>query len=80
MAREKRMSKNREDEQAKLEAIEADLDNGNSWQRVCRMVELSQDSAENSEDTKRMRDILILLKNDASKAQSAGRADNDDDD
>jgi len=75
MAREKRMSKNREDEQAKLEAIEADLDIGNSWQRVCKMVELSQDSAGNSEDTKRMRDILILLNNDASKAQSAGRTD-----
>uniref|UniRef100_A0A7S0F5J0 Clathrin light chain n=1 Tax=Craspedostauros australis TaxID=1486917 RepID=A0A7S0F5J0_9STRA len=72
MAREKRMAKNREDEQAKLEAIEADLENDNSWQRVCKMVELSHDSAGNAEDTKRMRDILILLKNEPARAQAVG--------
>ena len=70
--REARMAKNREDEQAKLEAIEADLENDNSWQRVCKMVELSHDSSKQAQDIKRMRDILILLKNDTAKAVSLG--------
>merc|ERR1712125_82939 len=64
--REAKASKNREDEQAKLEAIEADLENDNSWQRVCKMVELSHDGS-NAEDTKRMRDVLILLKNEPAR-------------
>lgn len=66
--RESKMSKNRSDEQEKLEAIEADLENDNSWQRVCKMVELSHDSAEDSIDVKRMRDVMILLKNEPSRA------------
>jgi hypothetical protein len=66
--REAKMGKNREDEQAKLEAIEADLENDNSWQRVCKMVELSHDSSQKTADVKRMRDLLIKLKNDTSKA------------
>jgi hypothetical protein len=70
--RESKSSKNREDEQAKLEAIEADLENDNSWQRVCKMVELSHDGAGNSEDTKRMRDVLILLKNEPARAAAVG--------
>jgi hypothetical protein len=64
--REAKMAANRADEQAKLEAIEADLENDNSWQRVCKMVELSHDSE--SADVKRMRDVMILLKNDTDKA------------
>ena len=70
--RETKMAKNREDEQAKLEAIEADLENDNSWQRVCKMVELSHDSTEDAEDVKRMRDCLILLKNEPSRATAVG--------
>lgn len=70
--REAKMAKNREDEQAKLEAIEADLENDNSWQRVCKMVELTHDSTEAAEDAKRMRDVLIFLKNDASRAEVLG--------
>ena len=70
--RETKMAKNREDEQAKLEAIEADLENDNSWQRVCKMVELTHDGAGDAEDTKRMRDVLILLKNDAARAAAVG--------
>ncbi|GKZ00508.1 hypothetical protein MPSEU_001003200 [Mayamaea pseudoterrestris] len=66
--KEARMAKNREDEQIKLEAIEADLENDNSWQRICKMVELSHDSSQKTADVKRMRDILIGLKNDTSKA------------
>jgi hypothetical protein len=70
--REGKMAKNREDEQAKLEAIEADLENDNSWQRVCKMVELSHDGAHEGEDVKKMRDVLILLKNDAPRASAVG--------
>mmetsp|Transcript_54073 Transcript_54073/g.131257 ORF Transcript_54073/g.131257 Transcript_54073/m.131257 type:complete len:231 (-) Transcript_54073:272-964(-) len=62
--RETKMAKNREDEQAKLEDIEADLENDNSWQRVSKMVDLTHDGAEAGEDTTRMRDMFILLKNE----------------
>jgi len=72
MKREAKMAKNREDEQAKLEAIEADLENDNSWQRVCKMVELSHDSTDKAEDVKRMRDALIYLKNDPTRAEVLG--------
>lgn len=66
--RESTMITNRNDEQAKLEAIEADLENDNSWQRVCKMVELQSESTDKAQDVKRMRDVLILLKNDTTKA------------
>lgn len=68
--REAKMVKNREDEQEKLEAIEADLENDNSWQRVCKMVELSHDSTKQAQDVKRMRDVLIYLKNEPTKAEA----------
>lgn len=66
--REMRMQKNRADEQDKLEAIEADLENDNSWQRVVKMVELNQDNAEEAVDCARMRDVLIFMKNDTDRA------------
>jgi hypothetical protein len=72
LKREAKMAKNREDEQAKLEAIEADLENDNSWQRVCKMVDLTHDGAEAGEDTKRMRDVFILLKNEQGLAAKVG--------
>jgi hypothetical protein len=59
------MAANRSEEQEKLEAIEADLENDNSWQRVCKMIELSHD---NKTDVKRMRDIMIGLKNEPARA------------
>merc|ERR1712210_151067 len=61
--RESRMSKNRADEQEKLEAIEADLESDNSWQCVGKMVELSHDSTDGSANIGRMTETLILLKN-----------------
>ena len=67
--RQGKMTKNREDEQAKLEAIEADLENDNSWQRVCKLVELNMDGDKGG-DVKRMIDTLILLKNDSAKASA----------
>lgn len=70
MKRDAKMAKNREDEQAKLEDIEADLENDNSWQRVSKMVDLTQD--EDGQDTKRMRDIFILLKNETGLAAKVG--------
>mmetsp|Transcript_15639 Transcript_15639/g.19839 ORF Transcript_15639/g.19839 Transcript_15639/m.19839 type:complete len:203 (-) Transcript_15639:147-755(-) len=66
--RETRMTRNRADEQDKLEAIEADLENDNSWQRVVKMVELNQDASEGAQDCGRMRDVLIFLKNDSDRA------------
>lgn len=68
--REARMAKNRSDEQDKLEAIEADLENDNSWQKVVKMIELNQDSSEGAVDTSRMKDILVLLKNDPAMAEA----------
>jgi len=72
--RDAKMALNREDEQAKLECIEADLENDNSWQRVSKMVELTQDSHvdDTSEDTKQMRDIFIKLKNEDGLAAKVG--------
>jgi hypothetical protein len=67
--RETRMANNRSDEQQKLEAIEADLENDNSWQKVCKLVELSGDSISEAADTKRMRDVMIQLKNEPSRAE-----------
>lgn len=62
--RESRMAKNRSDEQDKLEAIEADLENDNSFQRVVKMIELNQDSSDGAADIGRMKDVLVLLKNE----------------
>lgn len=67
--REAAMAKNREDEQAKLEAIEADLENDNSWQKVCKLVDLNAES-DSTADVKRMRDVMILLKNEPTTAQA----------
>lgn len=67
--REARMAKNRSEEQDKLEAIEADLENDNSWQKVVKMIELNQDSSEGAENTGRMRDVLVLLKNEPQRAE-----------
>lgn len=66
--REARMATNRSDEQEKLEALEADLENDNSWQKVCKLVELSHEGGESGADVKRMRDVMILLKNEPARA------------
>mmetsp|Transcript_13556 Transcript_13556/g.29472 ORF Transcript_13556/g.29472 Transcript_13556/m.29472 type:complete len:240 (+) Transcript_13556:76-795(+) len=70
--RESRMAKNRSDEQDKLEAIEADLENDNSYQRVVKMIELNQDSNDAAADTGRMKDVLVLLKNEPARAAALG--------
>merc|ERR1712157_431545 len=66
--RENRMAKNRTEEQNKLEAMEADLENDNSWQRVVKLVDLQQDSIDGGRDIGRMRDVMIMLKNDPQRA------------
>jgi len=63
-----RMSSNRANEESKLKSMEQDLENDNSWERVVKLVELTQDSVEKSAEIKRMRDMLILLKNDKERA------------
>jgi hypothetical protein len=68
--REARMAANRTEEQEKLEAIEADLENDNSWQRVCKLVDMSHDNKTAAEGVKRMRDVMILLKNEPARATS----------
>ena len=66
--REATMAKNRSEEMDKLEAMETDLEQDNSWQRVNKLVELTQDNADGVVDTTRMRDVLIFLKNDVDRA------------
>jgi len=65
-----KMAKNRADEQQKLEAMEADLENDNSWQRVNKMVDFQQDSVEEGLDVTRMRDVMLSLKNDTALADA----------
>jgi len=63
-----RQSSNRTAEEEKLRSMQEDLEQDNSWQRVVKMVELTQDSVEKSAEIKRMRDMLIFLKNDTERA------------
>ena len=46
-----------------MEAIEADLENDNSYQRV-----VNQDSGEGAVDTGRRKVVLVLLKNEPARA------------
>merc|ERR1719296_192079 len=64
-----RQTTNRTTEEEKLKAMQEDLESDNSWQRVVKLVELTQDSVEKSAVIKRMRDLLILLKNDKERAE-----------
>jgi len=64
-----RQTTNRTSEEDKLKAMQEDLESDNSWQRVVKLVELTQDSVEKSAEVKRMRDLLILLKNDKERAE-----------
>jgi len=58
--------KNRADEQDNLQSMKSDLANDNSWQKVVKMIDLTHD--EKASDCGRMRDILISLKNDTTRA------------
>ena len=52
--------------QVKLEALEADLESDNPWERVVKLVDLQQEGE--GSDVSRMRSILIQLKNEPIKA------------
>merc|ERR1719502_355478 len=57
---------NRTAEQVFLETLESDIDGVNTWDRVTKLVEASQDAVANDEkaDTSRMRKLFIQLKNE----------------
>jgi len=59
---EAKAAKNRINEREKLDALKMNLENDKFWQNVVKMVDLSHDSADGSEDCARMRDVLIFLK------------------
>lgn len=63
-----RKGRNRESESAKLREMEEDLEQDNSWERVVKLIDLTQDSVERSAEVKRMRDVIIGLKNDKERA------------
>lgn len=65
---ESRKNRNRETELAKLKEMEEDLEQDNSWERVVKLIDLTQDSVERSAEVKRMRDVIITLKNDKERA------------
>jgi hypothetical protein len=58
--------KNRSEEQVLLESIEYELESGNTWERVTKMIDSEPAaSAESSiSDTGRMRKLFIQLKNE----------------
>lgn len=62
--RDATMSKNRSEEQVKLESLEADLESVNPWERVVKLVDLQQEEGINVE---RIRTLLIQLKNEKEK-------------
>lgn len=63
-----RKTANRSAEEEKLKTMQDDLEKDNCWERVVKLVELTQDSVEKSAEVKRMRDMIILLKNDKDRA------------
>jgi len=62
--RARKMESNRAEEQAFMEAQEESSDSDNVWERVLSLVEVQQDVKEATNDTSRMRKILIELKNE----------------
>lgn len=57
---------NRTEEQVLLEQQESDLDAGNVWDRVTKLIEASVDQPDDSNkaDVSRMRKLFIQLKNE----------------
>ena len=66
--------KNRSEEQVMLEKVEYELESGNSWERVTKLIDQEVDAEDNQSDTSRMRKLFIQLKNEpleTSRAQNA---------
>lgn len=64
--RDRNSTRNRETEQTLCEKMDADIaGEGNSWERVVKLVDMQADAGEGAEDMSRMRQIFIKKKNEA---------------
>ncbi len=60
--------KNRSEEQVLLENIEYELESGNTWERVGKLIDNDTDADSSKSDTSRMRKLFIQLKNEPLEA------------
>jgi hypothetical protein len=56
--------KNRSEEQVMLERVEYELESGNSWERVTKLIDNDAEAESDKSDTARMRKLFIQLKNE----------------
>ncbi len=56
--------KNRSEEQVLLEKVEYELESGNTWERVSKLIDTDIDGDSDKSDTSRMRKLFIQLKNE----------------
>ena len=56
--------KNRSEEQVLLEKVEYELESGNTWERVTKLIDNEVDADSDKSDTSRMRKLFIQLKNE----------------
>lgn len=56
--------KNRSEEQVLLEKVEYELEGGNCWERVTKLIDNDADADSEKSDTSRMRKLFIQLKNE----------------
>ena len=56
--------KNRSEEQVLLEKVEYELEGGNTWERVTKLIDNDVDADSEKSDTTRMRKLFIQLKNE----------------
>ena len=56
--------KNRSEEQVLLEKVEYELESGNTWERVTKLIDNDADADSDKSDTGRMRKLFIQLKNE----------------
>lgn len=67
--------KNRSEEQVLLEKVEYELESGNSWERVTKLIDNEAEEDDKS-DTSRMRKLFIQLKNEPLEASRGAAAAN----
>jgi hypothetical protein len=57
--------KNRSEEQVLLESLESEVEGGNAWERVTKLIDISAEAVEaKKSDVSRMRKLFIQLKNE----------------
>lgn len=62
---------NRSEEQVLLELLESEVEGGNPWERVTKLIDLSTESTDSKKsDNSRMKKLLIQLKNEPIKANN----------